>query len=466
MIDPGRKVKIDTMISLRKPFKEAMKSLTEGDAKVTDEERVFLLNGYWENAVKDQFSNEWIVNQEIFDYYWYGKFWVYCDVQGQTIYLKLNADKREVTLVSLRVMAQEAMKIFGGSCFDCPERYMIERVERWGLESKNRLEEMPSSFALKGSSGLTFNRIDIDVVKQSTPMFDQICNRIESNKDEMMAFFWSIFERESAVDQYLWMTGDGEDGKGSLMRLLEKLLGDAYVGLSARNARWSADCVGKRLGVFNDIVKTTFPMTSEVKQVTGGDRVTIERKYKDAVSIYLDTKFVFTTNKTLNISGQKADLRRCIYVKFGQNTDGRTERFEERLWEERAGILFKCREAYQALSKEGSIKCDYDLLKDEVEDFEVLYESLFENYFELSPDSGVLNHQVYDMVGEKLNFNNRRYGAFKEWMKRVHGIHEGKRTRSDGTRKKMLVGLKFKNGDEVFEAEVVGKRANFTVNKH
>lgn len=443
MINSERKIKIDTLLSIGKSFEQIIGELCSEGGQLSDKERVFLFNKLWERAHNTKIhQNELLTAQKILNYFWGNQFQVHCDNQEQAIFLRIDSKKQEVSQVSLRAMIQEAAKIFGGTYFDGNEKYLSEQVGRWSLDSKNQLKEMPCSFALQDYDGLTFNRIDIEVKEQSTPMFDQICNRIESNSEAMKAFFWSIFDRESSVDKYLWMTGDGQDGKGSLMRLLAKLLGDAYVGLSARNKWWPADCVGKRLGVFNDIVKTSFPMTSEVKQVTGGDRVTIERKYKDAVSITLDTKFIFTTNKPLNISGQKADLRRCIYIKFGKNTDDRTENFEKRLWEERAGILFKCREAYGKLSKEGSINCSVSLLKGEVEDFEMIYESLFERNFVVDPNSKVPRLDVFDTILKELNHNRRRYGDFKEWLKRTHGIVERKLTGDDGVRRAMFIGMR------------------------
>lgn len=459
--------RIRFMATGNQSYREIVESLKKDGKEIEKSERIFLLNTLLEKATsgKRGAPGEWLLAQDILNYHWQERFKVYTDPNSQPLYLKVNHETNEVTQVSPRTMVQEATKIFSGSNFDCSESQMLERVERWGLSEENQLKEQPSSFALKNDPGYTFNRISIEIAERDTPMFDKICNRVESNSEAMKAFFWSIFDPNAAIDQYLWMTGDGEDGKGSLMRFLEKMLDGAYAALTADNKWWPADCVGKRLGVFNDINNTSFPMKSSIKQVTGGDRVTIERKYKDAFSAYLDIKFIFTTNKPINISGQKAERRRCIYVKFGKNSDGRTPNFEKLLWEERAGILFKCREAYRKLADEdGSIDCSYDLLMGAVEDFEVTYESIFEKCFVVDPHSSVLNHQAHDQVKNELRVTNKWYGEFKEWMKRVHGVQSTRARLENGQRQNLLVGIRFKNNDEFFEELSVKDLKNFKIN--
>lgn len=390
----------------------------------------------------------WIEAQNLLSTRWKNQFLIYNDAEGNVIFLEHDEERSEVTKRPLGYMVRLAVQFFAKTEFDCEPDEMKKRVLRWGLGIENSLRELPSSFALKGEPGFTFNRIDIDIEDTPTPLFDRLCERIACNTESMKAFFWSVFEGRSTNQQYLWMYGEGGDGKGALMRLFERLLGDAYVGLSTDNPRWTADCIGKRLGVFNDITNTAFPMKSAVKQITGGDRVTTERKYQHAVSVRLDVKFVFTTNKPLSVSSQAADLRRCIYVKFGKNSDPQTPDYEDRIWEERAGILFKCRDAYQRLvGANGHIDCSDEALRDEVSDFEVQFEAIFARYFVEDKNCSIPRTEVFDAVRDSLNRDNFRYREFRQWLERVYGVMDT-RMNMDGKRVYVLKGIRFQSKEE------------------
>lgn len=163
-----------------------------------------------------------------------------------------------------------------------------------------------------------------------------------------------------------------------MVRLLRRLLRDAFVALDAKDRYWLASCVGKRLGAFNDMVDVTFPMRSQFKQVTGQDPVNIEQKYKKSYSTVLDTKFIFTTNKELNITTQTSDLRRCIYVEWPRNPNTPRKGYEDDLWDERAGILHKCKLVYERMVQEhGAIVVDQEAAKEIGEQAELRFQVMF-----------------------------------------------------------------------------------------
>jgi phage/plasmid-associated DNA primase len=162
-------------------------------------------------------------------------------------------------------------------------------------------------------------------------------------------------------------------------------------------------------------------LSSNFKQLTGGDMVPITNKYEKAYSAYLDTKIIITTNRNLMITSQDSDLRRCIFVKFRKDKR-RLENFEEILFQERNGILLKCQQKYLELTQNNSeIKCDIQAAKDGARDFEVEFETIFKNYFIIEEGAKTQRCKVWEIC-QKYKFNPNRYSDFKEWFLRTKNL--------------------------------------------
>lgn len=359
---------------------------------------------------------------------WADRYLVYRDPAGNATYLQRDRTTNTVKEIGLEELQRQVARSFSGSPLDCKASEAREHASGWA-DRAEALVELPPSFAWKDYQGLTFNRFDFKIADRPTPLFDDFLSRLETNREAFMAFIWSLFVPEDRGHQYLWLFGEGQDGKGSLIRLLHRLLQNAFVALDAKDKYWLASCVGKRLGAFNDMVDVTFPMRSQFKQVTGQDPVNIEQKYKKSYSTVLDTKFIFTTNKELHITTQTSDLRRCIYVKMTRNHNPPRRSYEDDLWEERAGILHKCRVVYErTLQEHGSIVVDQDAAKEIGEQSELKFQVMFNQKLKADDTSWVsrvaLRKHLTDRHG--LLISNQDYSEFKEWMKRTHGVAERK----------------------------------------
>lgn len=380
--------------------------------------------------------------QETLAVQWAGKYLVYCDPAGNATYLEWNRESNTVKEIALDELQRQVARAFSGGPFDCKSSEAREHASGWAHRVEP-LSELPPSFAWKKYEGLTFNRFDFEIGDEPTPLFDDFLARIETNREAFMAFVWSLFVREDRGHQYLWIFGEGQDGKGSIVRLLNRLLQGAFVALDAKDKYWLASCVGKRLGAFNDMVDVTFPMRSQFKQVTGQDPVNIEQKYKKSYSTVLDTKFIFTTNKELQITGQTSDIRRCIMARMTKNPHRPRDDYEEKLWAERAGILHKCRLVYEAMMIEhGAVVVDQEAARDLAEVSELKFQVMFEKQFVSVEDSWMtrvaVRRHLVDSRGNPLS--NHEHSEFKEWMKRTQGVIEKKIT-DDGKTLKVYQGL-------------------------
>lgn len=349
---------------------------------------------------------------------------VYADELGAKVFFRIHPNNI-VKHISFQSLVSLAIKELEKTSFLISSTELADHLKTWS-DKVEALKSFPSSFEL-GGSDLTFNRIEISLTEGSTPTWDYFISKCGENGPSLMAFVWALLERKCETQQYLLLKGSGRDGKGAFTRWLDRLHGGQTVGLNALDKYWPAMCVGKRIAVFNDINKTSVVMTSAFKQITGGDKVTIEQKYEKALSIRLDTHFILTTNRSINIIDEEAERRRAILVEI-ENDNTFIENYEEKLHNETSAFLFKCKQAYRELyiPTTKQIKCDYSFFEAESSSFEEQNESLFKRCFEMNEKRVLPAADFATRLEQEIGADNGRIGSFKEWLKRTHGI---KRTR-------------------------------------
>ncbi|MEN0060237.1 MAG: hypothetical protein AAGB31_15470, partial [Bdellovibrio sp.] len=205
---------------------------------------------------------------------------VFVDDLGAKAYLKIGSDNiaRQTTEAWLVQFVAKPLEERG---LYLKNKDIHEHIRTWS-DKADKLPEIPSSFTISENE-LTFCRIKLVLEDGETPTWDQFISRCGSNGEPLMAFIWSLLNKDDKSQQYLLLKGDGEDGKGSLIRWLNKIFNDQLVGLSVTD-KWPALCVGRRVGVFNDINNTAIVLSSQFKQITGRDKVSIEQKYEKTFS--------------------------------------------------------------------------------------------------------------------------------------------------------------------------------------
>lgn len=280
----------------------------------------------------------------------------------------------------------------------------------------------------KSTPGYTFQRLDFDIAEQPTPLFDDFLGHVETNRNALLSYIGMLFDETAPRQFYLWLYGQGNDGKGTLARFIKKIFGDAYVACQepARKKGLSEDkfftsrLVGKRIGIFGDVTNRDLVSDSLFLQLTGGDAVSVEYKGKDAVTMDLNVLFLFLSNHLPNISGSKAHMRRAVICSMKERPDDFTPTadYESHLWEERAGILYKCVTAWASMkSKYGRFVFDTEVSEALAEDNELQWETLFENNLELHKDGQLLPHDLQQRFVD-LRMNQYTLSQFKNWLER------------------------------------------------
>jgi putative DNA primase/helicase len=105
------------------------------------------------------------------------------------------------------------------------------------------------------------------------------------------------------------LLGPGGNGKSTFLRLLTKLLGAANVSSVAlqtlsENRFAAADLYGKLANICGDLDARAIEHTSLFKQVTGGDPIYAERKFKDGFAFVSYALPIFSANALPRVSDQ------------------------------------------------------------------------------------------------------------------------------------------------------------------
>ena len=269
----------------------------------------------------------------------------------------------------------------------------------------------------------TYNRVKITPHPGKHPHFSDFLRRC-SNSEALCAFIWSLFVKESNTQQYVWLYGDGGNGKSALGDFLSRCLGDAYMSKNAVNAynnkNFSSSLVGKRLAVFEDSNSTRFVQSGSFKEITGGGLVEVEAKYEAPYSTRLFVKFLFLSNFAPELSSKKADLRRIILCHVLPIDGPLYLDYNDRLWEERDQILHTCKLAYEKLCVNGFITTNEENLTANTNLNEVQFLDVYDNY--LISGGYVELKNLYAQIRGACRQNGISFNQMIDWLQRQKGV--------------------------------------------
>lgn len=205
-------------------------------------------------------------------------------------------------------------------------------------------------FAFANDMSLAFHRCDFDPEPGDTPTFDEFLSRT-SDPNVVKAFVGSIFVNESYLEQYLFMRGHGGDGKGSLIDSLATAFGErsfrsVTTAPSGDSTRFFAKgCQGKRFVAFPDLSDLGFLESDVMKAITGGDRIDLEGKGKDAKTGTLHCKVLVGSNSRAAFKYSLATKRRILPIdvaKADVTTGQRNDDYKQAMIAEAPYIIHKC----------------------------------------------------------------------------------------------------------------------------
>jgi hypothetical protein len=366
-------------------------------------------------------------------------FHVFQDEQGRQAVLEEYAPGlvgyRDETVVTAAI-AQYCWGELGGMLgADLSHKAAVACGKLW-LSLTPPLAEKPLALVEKSTPGLAFRRLPFDAppefVDEACPRFQEFLSRC-SQPVAVAAFLGSLFYPDADRQQYLYFYGEGQDGKGSLLRMLYRLLGSACQSLQPKKGDdrfWNMKTYGKRLVMFPDCDDFRFFASPEFKSLTGNDPIFFEEKGRSGFTDIPMCKLIAASNHRPNISSQKSDLRRLIYVEVAPVVEmDLVPNYEDLLFAEAEAIVRVCKATFERVSPDrGTVPCEFAVdVALEAEDDAIC---IFNRHFEPTDDE---NHSISGaQVLEILNKEKVKKGAeqrrIKEVWKRMFGIRIERKT--------------------------------------
>lgn len=159
-------------------------------------------------------------------------------------------------------------------------------------------------------------------------------------------------------EKMLWLKGDGQNGKSVTLEVIEALLGStniSYLSLSdlTNDAVKRAGIEGKMLNISHESGKDVNP--NVLKQLASGERVTIERKYKDPRDIADYGKFCAAFNQLPRAEVTGGYFRRIKILPYNVTIteEEKDDQLAQKLKTELSGILNWVFQALPGLMKRG-----------------------------------------------------------------------------------------------------------------
>ncbi|EPY2274531.1 DNA primase family protein [Clostridium sporogenes] len=197
-------------------------------------------------------------------------------------------------------------------------KYVLLENGIFDLENK-KLLEFNSSYIIKNKIPWSYNPNAYNETMDKT--LDKICcndRQLRLLIEEMIGY--TLFRRNELGKAFI-LTGQGANGKSTLLEILNELLGEeniASVSLEELNYRFKTfQLEGKLANVGDDISNKYIEDNSTFKKLVTGEKVNVERKGSDPFDFKNYSKLIFSANELPRINDLSGGLkRRLIFIPF------------------------------------------------------------------------------------------------------------------------------------------------------
>ena len=119
-----------------------------------------------------------------------------------------------------------------------------------------------------------------------------------------------VLWREYKFHKWLLLNGSGRNGKGVTTNLVTALLGKQNVSSESLQRLLGrvfspAQLYGKLANIDADLSKDMLGNTGLLKKITGGDRITVEKKFKNPFDANIVAKIIFSANEIPKTSDER-----------------------------------------------------------------------------------------------------------------------------------------------------------------
>lgn len=326
-------------------------------------------------------------------------------------------------------------------------REIKDSVDKFMATSAARIDEYPHALLFKDDKRIAFHKFSYkieelasvdaatELIEKKAPIFMEFLTRC-SNWPAVTAFIGSLLDPDSDRSQYLWLYGDGENGKSTLVRFLMATLGGTKVCTKVMpptkdDKFWLADIVTKRLAVIDDCNEYTFVSKSLFKSVTGDKISKVYRKFKAGSDEPINAKFIITSNDKPEVKRTRAEIRRCLYQEIaplpvGTSVDGS---IHLKMVAEAEYIYTACYTHYLESRKIGQyIWQPKEHIEALIDSHEEDMQSFFDKYFVYTGDTKnrVTVNQIRECLKSERMIEKARW--FRRFIKAKYGLEAEAKT--------------------------------------
>jgi len=196
------------------------------------------------------------------------------------------------------------------------------------------------------------------------PKIEKFISEVVHEKDQQILYEIPALAIMQANDKFqvsYMLVGSGSNGKSTYLRLITTFLGPqnvSNIALQELTDRFRpAQIVGKLANIYADIPSKPIKYTGMFKMLTGGDRITLEKKYKDPFEYTNKAVFVFSANELPEVNDNTyAFWRRWIVVQFPKKFNKNPNLINELTTEEElSGFLNKVIHTMNMIELKGEV---------------------------------------------------------------------------------------------------------------
>lgn len=297
------------------------------------------------------------------------------------------------------------------------------------------------------------------------PKIDKFFTEIAKDDKMICAIYMLLgycLYQDYPIRNFFLFIGDGNNGKSTLIRLLQEFLGKentSGIDFYKLNERFQAvNLEGKFANLVADLPVKTLKNTGMLKKLCGEDSISAEKKYVTNQWLFTNfAKLIFSCNKPPEIEDESEALYHRLLIFTFPNKFADDSHFYDNLVssDEFSGLLNKGLNSLKELLKVGQFPNDLPS-EEKRELFAVLgsdpirgfhFEMLEQNYqWEITFDELYTEYIIYC---KSRNLPIRDISTFSKKLRTLIEFTENVTPLKDGKRKRALIGIKIKGKDNV-----------------
>lgn len=283
------------------------------------------------------------------------------------------------------------------------------------------------------AAGWAWQRLPFDPIENppKPPELTEIMRRTSAAEAEAVEIWiGSLFDYAASRTQYLYIHGEGNDGKSMLKDAVSLMFANQGIAIMdgddlTGDKHATSDLEGKRLLLFPDMRKPSLPSTGVFKKITGDDSIGVNPKGLPRRNIALHVKVMILSNYPPQLEGTLADKRRLVSAKFESFAGGEDEEFKRQFLTATPAIAQYCYAKYLVWRQTNAGKLPQaQCALDEAmgDSIAARAADLASTLFRVGPDTSAAAHEVDIILKRAAGSEYPMLAALRQWIKNQPGV--------------------------------------------